>query len=428
MVYEFGAFALDARARTVTLDGRLVLLTPKAVDTLLALVEQQGRVVTRAQMLEAVWPGQFVEDGVLSVNVALLRKALEAAGLPREAIETVPRRGYRFVPDVRRVALPAPPARESVSPVARRLYLEGRHFWAKRTETALAKAAECFEAAVAEDPDYARAHAGLADTYLGIGILPPADAMPRAKAAAQRAIALDPTLGEAYASLGRVLMAFEWDWDGAGRAFGRAIGLSPQYATAHQWYANWLAATGRTNDAVVRIREAQQIDPISLSVSAGAGFLLYMARRFDEAVTEYQRVIEMDGTFAVGYREMAMVLAQLQRHQDALTAIDRALAFGPANAVTAALRAQILALAGDRRGARAQLAQLASRADDIHLLPQLFAATSVALGEWDAAWRWLRLALERRCYTLIWLKVDPWFDAVRTDARFAASLTRIGLA
>lgn len=425
-LYEFGSLCLDADARTLTDEGRLVALTPMAVDTLRVLVENSGRVVTRDHLLDTVWRGRSVEDGVLSVNIALLRNALQDAGLPRNAIETVPRRGYRFRWNVR-LAPTSASDRSSAMPAARRLYLEGRHYWSQRTDTALMKAAGCFERAAALDPDYAPAYAGLADTYLGVGALAPREAMPRAKAAALRAIALDATLGEAYASLGRVCMAFEWNWAAARNAFIKAIELSPSYITAHQWFANWLAATGRTGDAVLRIRHAQEIDPVSLHVSTGVGFLLYMSRRFGEAVVEYQRVIDMDPWFAPARRELCMALGQLGRHREALDAIAFARTLAPDSLLTAAIHAQALALAGEHAAARHELDGLMPRAGDSHLLPQFIAATLVALGREDEGLTWLRVALDVRCYTMIWLGVDPWFDIVRGDEKFRIILESVGL-
>lgn len=421
-IYQFGAFRLDAAARTLTADERLVLLTPKAVETLRVLVDRHPRVVTRDELLQTVWNGRWVEEGVISVNVALLRRALSDAGLTN-AIETVPKRGYRFLPAVTRVASAG--SRSGRAAVSRRLYLEGRYFWSRRTEAMLAKAAACFEQAAEQDPHCALAYAGLADTHLGIGILSPRDAMSRAKVSALRAIELDPAMGEAYASLGRVRMAFEWDWVGAGEAFARAIALSPEYVTGHQWLANWLAAVGRTPEALDRIRHAQSLDPVSLNVSAAVGFVSYMARRFDDAAREYRRVIDMDTTFVLAHRELSMALGQMRRHAEALTSIEAARTLAPADPLTAACHAHALALAGDHGRALDEVNHLTPQATHHHRLSQIIAAVFVALGNRDEGMRWLARAADARSYTLIWLKVDPWFDAVRHDARFVSILQRI---
>ncbi|MCA1849770.1 MAG: winged helix-turn-helix domain-containing protein, partial [Acidobacteria bacterium] len=436
--YEFGPFRLDTEERLLLREGRPVPLTPKAYEMLLALVERSGHIVGKEELLKEVWPEQFVEEGNLTQHVFALRRALGESREGPRYIETVPRRGYRFVAELRRppgggaetverrlgarafveepargeaidslAVLPlanacADPSweylsdgiteslintlsqvpelrvvprstvfrykgrdvdpqeagrelgvraalagrvcqignmlivqvdlidvanqaqlwgehyrremsdifdvqeevareifgklrvrltseqrrrlgkRQTESTEAYQAYLKGRYHWNKRTEDGLKKSTQYFQEAVEIDPAYAPAYAGLADSYAlpaiaEYGLLPPREGMPRAKAAASRALEVDETLAEAQTTLAHVRAFYDWDWPGAELEFLRAIELNPDYAFSHHWYALYLTAMGRHAEAIAEEGRAQEIDPLSLIINKNVGTILYYA-------------------------------------------------------------------------------------------------------------------------------------------------------
>ena len=500
--FEFGRFRLDPAEKVLLSDGQPISLTPKAFETLLALVENSGHVLEKDELLRLVWPNTFVEEGTLVQNIATLRKALGEGPDQRSYIETIPRRGYRFSGAVKRVeagtapeaprnrvsrrviaavaaaavlllagwmagkriwpsSVPArakimlavlpfvnlsgdpgedyfgnglteemiaqlgalQPARlgviarmsamqykdtkkdirqigrelgvdyilegsvrrdgervritaqliqvkdqthlwarnydrslrdilslqsdvagaiaqeialrltpesnarlASASPLdaqAYELYLKGRYSWNKRTEGGFLKAIDYFNQAIARDPNYAKAHAGLADAYALLGSLPNAalsrpEAMRRAKASALRAIELDDSLAEAHTSLAFVLAQYEWDWPGSGREFRRALQLNPNYATAHQWYGMWFMAHGRFDEALEEERLAHEADPLSMIIETDTCQFLAYAGRDDEAIRHAQRALELDPGFRLAHLYLAEAYDGQQNYPAAL--------------------------------------------------------------------------------------------------------------
>ena len=184
---------------------------------------------------------------------------------------------------------------------AYQLYLKGRYYWNKRTVEAFSKAITFFQEATVKDPGLALAHTGLADTYNNLGsygIVTPREAFPRAKAAAFKALELDDALAEAHVSLAFALFMFDWDWNAAGREFERALALNPGYANAHHWYAWYLLAIGRIDEALDEMSAAEKLDVLSLPINTNIGFIFYFARRFDEAIDQFRKALDMDPTFA----------------------------------------------------------------------------------------------------------------------------------
>jgi tetratricopeptide (TPR) repeat protein len=193
-----------------------------------------------------------------------------------------------------------------VNPAAYQSYLKGRYFWNKRAADGLKVALAYFNQAIEEDPDYAQAYSGLADTYALLGdwqwaVMTPAQAYPKAKAAVLKAVELDKTLGEAQNSLAFVLDGFDWDLDSGGKEFRRAIELNPGYATAHHWYAWHLAMLGRYDEAIMEMRKAESLDPLSLIINADLAELLLVARSYDESMRQSSKTIEMDPNFAMAH-------------------------------------------------------------------------------------------------------------------------------
>jgi len=210
-----------------------------------------------------------------------------------------------------------------VNPQAYESYLKGRYFWNKRTTDGLKAALAYFDQAIEEDPKYAQAYSGLADTYALLGdwqyaAMTPNEALPKAKAAAIKALELDSALGEAHNSLGFCLDAFEWDFNSAGKEFQRAIELNPGYATAHHWYAWHLSVLGRYDEAIAEMRKAQNLDPLSLIINADLAELLLIARLYDDSIQQSRKTIEMDSNFALAHNQLGLAYLQKQMHEEAI--------------------------------------------------------------------------------------------------------------
>jgi serine/threonine-protein kinase len=310
-------------------------------------------------------------------------------------------------------------------------YLQGRYQWNRRSDEGVRRAIEHFQRAIDRDSSFALAYSGLADAWAtrGIGgMIPPTAAAPVAKRAALKALALNPKLSEVYVSLGNIQQNFEWDWKGAERAYRMAIELKENNAHAHHWYANHLALRGRFGHAMDEIRLAQELDPLSLPVNVGAGAFLYYARRYGEALVECQRVFDQDSTSADLNRVMAASYIQLGREADAGRAIQRWLdhAYPGQLASRAAEGYRNARLPGMLR---VVLHALEARRSAGHYGP----ATDIAglyslLRDREHALHWLNVAYEQNDTQLNRLKVDPIFDPLRGDPRFADLLYKVGLA
>jgi len=577
-VYSFGAFQVDPAKRVLLREGEPVALTPRAFDTLLALLEHRDRIVEKDELMRLVWGDTVVEEANLTQNVFTLRKVLGEGPQEHRYIATFPRRGYQFVARVReatdparapaawaaavlprrslavlpfsslggveadqylglgmadalitrlgnirqvlvrptsairayvgRTPEPVPAGRalgvdmvlegsiqrienrvrvtvqlvsvEAGAPVwgesfherlvdlfsvqdsiAERLaaalvanvsaedrqrlrrrptadqeaylsYLRGRHHWNARTEDGLKKAVQHFEQAIARDPGYALAHAGLADCYTllgsaGYGVLPAAEALVRARGAALRALEADPDLAEAHTSLALVRFRLDWDWAGAEQEFKRAIQLNPGFASAHHFYGLFLAAMGRPAEAIARMEVAQQLDPLSSIVSTAAGRVRHFARELEGAVEQYRRTLDMDANFPEAHFNLALVHLQRGLFADAQAGLDRAMDLAGRRPIMVALLAHVQARAGDVAPARQALAELAegSRRGEI---PSLHVAyVHIGLGERDRAFERIEDGYRERAGLLVFAKVEPIFDPLRDDARFANLLLRMGL-
>ncbi|HSA60936.1 MAG TPA: winged helix-turn-helix domain-containing protein, partial [Nitrospiraceae bacterium] len=217
-----------------------------------------------------------------------------------------------------------------VSPEAYDAYLKGRYFWNKRTADGLRKAIDYFDQVIAINPNYAEAYVGLADSYAlagdwEYGVLAPKEAYPRAKAAAAKALELDNTLGEAHISLAFCLDGFDWDWESAGREFRRGIELNPGYATGHQWYAWHLTALGRNDEAIAEMKKAEDLDPLSLIISAELAEEFLVAHRYDEAIKQSRKTMVLDPFFAVAHFELGQALVQKHTYNDAIAELQKAI-------------------------------------------------------------------------------------------------------
>jgi len=302
------------------------------------------------------------------------------------------------------------------------LYLKGRFYWNKLTVDGVRKGIELFEQAIEKDPKYALAYTGLLDchTYLNSPV--------EARKAAVKALELDPTLGEAHASLGFFTFLYDWDWLKADVEFERAIDLSPNYAQGHHWYSIYLAHMGRHEEAIQEAQLAQRLDPLSLLMNQTTGLVLCVARQYDRAIDELRKVIDMDANYAAARGTLGLVYARKGMCEQALEEFEKVASLaGPHPGVTTSLKAlTAFAYAVSHRTDKAR-----ALVDEISAQPTasayLLATIYASLGEHDRALDWLDRAYADHDVQVVSLKVDPAFDSLRPSTRFQELLARLGL-
>jgi len=586
-VYKFGTFCLDRVERILLDAGENVSLTPKVFDTLVVLVQNAGRLVTKKSLLAEVWPDTFVEEANLSVNISTLRKALGEAPGEHQYIETVSKRGYRFVANVVEVegesqtvatreprptlfahkesttdlhqglnslaVLPfdngtADPnaeylsdgltesiinsisqlqnlrvvarntvfrykakevdpqkigrelgvrsvlsgrilqlsdrliiraelidvsngwqiwgdqyhrklsdilaVQEEISEVisaklkvqltreekdrlgkrytenveAYRFYLKGRYHWNKFHPSSLRRAIEHFEQAIEIDPTYALAYAGLADSYYRVSNVyaPTREAMPKAKAAAMKALEIDETVSEAHAALGLIRMFYDWDWSGAKEEFERAIEISANNAMAHQRFGLYFSLFGRFEEAMRELELAFAMDPLSPQIYWSFALSFFLGRKDEQAIVEIQKTLDLDANYQPALYLLGRVYLEVGQLTEAIAAFKGVLALNDAPMFVAAL-GHAYARAGKRREAQKVLNDLQGQSKQRYVSAYSIALIHLALGDKNQAFSCLEQAFENRCEMMTWLKVDPAFDSIRADLRFSNLLRRVGL-
>jgi DNA-binding winged helix-turn-helix (wHTH) protein/Flp pilus assembly protein TadD len=572
-LYEFGPFQIDPEERELLREGKPVHLAIKAFDTLLILIRNSGHLIEKSELMRAVWADSFVEEGNLTVAISMIRKALADYGDEHRYIQTVAKRGYRFVHDVRKVVkpepiLPAPfvkiralavlpfrpmnsdsdheylslgladaiitklartgqiivrptsavlkyttspvdllavareqgvdavlsgcietfPDRVRVTvqlvhegdesllwadtfeekrqriftledeiakriaqwmsiglagereirlarpntenPKAYQLYLEGRYFWNKRTEEGLRRSIDYYRKATAEDPQYALAYAGLADSYVlldSYGVEPAFQAFPVAKAAALKALQLDNSLAEPHASLGMVYFYYEWNWPAAEHEFQRAVALNPNYVLAHSWYALNLGAMGRYKEALGQVRRAQELDSLSLEINTVVGRIHYFGRQYDRSIDAYRKVIDLDAHYARAHTRLGMTYAAGGALDDAIHEFEESQRLSPFDPYLPGLLGYAQAVSGSTRKARKLLEQLTEHPPGRYVPASSVALIWIGLGKPDQALEWLAKAHQSRSTDMVYARTEPLLDPVRSDPRFTALLRQMGL-
>jgi eukaryotic-like serine/threonine-protein kinase len=324
-------------------------------------------------------------------------------------------------------------------------YLQGRYYWSRRSAGGLQLAVQHFQQAIQQDPNFALAYTGLADSYAfstligGPEAVPPVQAMPQAKAAAARALQLNPSLAEAHTSMGHALQNFDWDWRGAEREFREAIKLNLNYANAHHWYAFLLMQTGRRDEAIKEALQAEQLAPFEPPIIAGVCRQYYLARLFDLAVQECRKTIDIDPSYVPGRIELGMAYEAKGMYREALAEYMHArqsiqilasLLGNPSAGTSPSVEALIghaYAMSGDTARAQEQLNNLVSMARQRYVAPSYMAIICAALGRKDDAFNWLNQSYAMRSEHLLYLKVEPAVDPLRSDPRFATLVHRVGL-
>lgn len=568
-IFHFGAFSLDASERVLLRDGRLVPLPAKVLTTLLVLVRNKGHVVEKGVLMNEVWPDEYVEEGNLAQHIFMLRKTLGESVGRLKYIETVHRRGYRFVAKIIEPEEPAHDklvdsiavlpflnasnapnmeylsdgitesimnslsnlpqlkvmarstvfryrgagidpreaghslgvravimgivqqvgeqlvisaelidvedgsriwgeqyhknssdifslqdelAREISEKLRLRLsgeqkerltkrftenreayefYLKGRYAWTRRAIEDLTKGVVYFRQAIAKDPSYSLAHAGIADCLVLLSLFGaenPREIMPQAKAAAINAIQLDETLGEAYASLGQIKLIYDWDWSAAEADFQHAVSLSPTYPTAHQWHGEYLATMGLFDQGLEELKKARDLDPLSLIINTNVGLNLYFARRYDSAIEQLQVALDLEPNFFRAHLHLGMCYERKGMYQEAIAELEKARSISENSWTLAGL--------GHCHASFGAIAEAEKLLDQLFELSrrQFVSCATIAVvyagfeDRADQALEWLEKAYEERSGLLIWLKVWPIFDHLRSDARFVRLLRRIGFA
>jgi len=313
----------------------------------------------------------------------------------------------------------------AVAPEAYENYLKGLYYWNKRSDENLTRAIGYFERATQLDPNYALAYAGLSDCYAIIsaeifGTMPASEAAPKARAAAVRALELDPTLAEAQTSLATEKFNYEWDWSGAAQGFERAIGLNPSYATAYQRYSLYLIAIGRAQDSFAQIQKARELDPLSLSINFSLGWRLYMARQYDAAITQLKDTLEMDPSYELPHLVAGQAYEQKGNYALAIPELRKAVELSRGTPLMVSALAHAYARSGNRAEAEKLLAQLQAKSMNQYVSPYYFAIVCVGLGRTEEALDWLEKAFGDRSNGLVFLKVEPELDDLRSNSRFIA--------
>jgi len=637
-LYEFGPFQLDPPERLLLCDGQSVPMPPKAFDLLVFLVERRGHLIEKEELLRTVWSGSFVEEGNLSVTISVLRKALNDDRGHHKYIETVSKRGYRFVAEVRQVGEPEPesvqtqpaeprlageetlaaeqvasvgtgpvkvaprslrrwgilaaaagliavlivaklvPRREAAAspaqgqaaiqslavlpfqtlgakngdeylglgmadalitrlgntgkiivrptssiqkyanqdlspqaagqeqgvdavldgriqrqddrvrltvqlirvrdgeqlwgetfdkeftnifaledalservaqsirlqltgeetrrftkrstekPDAYEAYVKGRYFWNKRTDKGMKKGLEYFRQAITLDPTFTEAYVGVADSYATLGlyaVIPPKEAFPAAKEAAKRALEMDDGLAEAHASMGFINFYYDWNGTDAGNEFRRALADNPNYAMAHSWYGESLAAMSRYPEAVAEAQRALQDDPLSLIIGSNAGWTLSLAGKTDQAIEILKKAIEIDPSFPRTHFRLGRAYEQKKLYDLAISELEQAVSLSGGDACYKGSLGHVYAASGKPDQARRLLQDLEGRTGQAYVPSYAIALVYAGLGENDHAITWLEKAYEDRSTSMVFLRSDPELSSLRSDQRFQELSRRI---
>jgi len=317
----------------------------------------------------------------------------------------------------------------TVDPEAYEAYLKGRYYWNKRTADGMSKATLYFEQAINKDPANGAAYSGLADCNSGLawhGFMSPAEVLPRAYAAAQKAVEIDPQSAEAHASLALVFH-HKWDWAAAEVEFKRALQLNPQYANAHHWYGDYLSIKGRHEEALLEARRALELDPTNRMIGTWVGLRYYLAGRYDSAIEQGRDTVELDSSFAAAHLILGESYVQQRRYKEGLDELKKAASLSGDSPVYLAQVAVGRALAGEKKEALRIVRELQDISTKRYVSPYGIAQIYAALNDKKDTYKWLETAYRDRAVWMSYLAVDPLFDSIRSEARFRDLLRRVGL-
>lgn len=381
-----------------------------------------GRMVQRSEELlisvELVDP----RDSSVVWSTRLRRKMAEILALEEEIAQGIAENLRSKLCDSKK--------RPTENPEAFQLCLKGRYHWNKRTEDSLRKSLECFNLAVEKDPSCALAYAGVADTYgmlVWNMMVSPRDGLPKAKAAASKALDIDGELAEAHSSLAFVKLFYEWDWQGAEREFQRAIELNPNYAMTWQWYAMELAALGRHEEALRETDRALQLDPLSMSINTTTGLLFYLVREYELAQEQIRKTLDLDASFFPAHFVRGCIQQQLDHREEAVKELQEAAELSHRLPLFLGALGHGYAIFGDNEKAGEILQELLAMRQNKYGSSFCIAEIYLGLGEVDRALDWLEKACDERATWMIFLKVHPIFERLHAQPRFIEILRRMGL-
>jgi serine/threonine-protein kinase len=398
---------LQAAARELDVETLLVgsmLRDGERLRLSLELVAAPDGSVRWAQKFDEPWTDVFAVEDAIATHVADVL-TVRLTGAEREHVTR----------------------RDTWNAAAYQEYLLGRHYWTQFTTPQLKRALEHFQRAVELDPRYAPAHGGVADSYTSFAtyrVLQPNEAYPRARAAAERAVELNPELSEPYSALGLVSLYYDWDWPASERHFIRAIRLDPDNAEARNRYALALAWFERPDEALREIVRARQVDPLSVRININVGWVLYFARRYDAAIKELVGALALDPNFFQTHQTLGWAYVQTNAFDKAIAEFKKALDLGAGSQVEADL-AHVYAVSGHADEAKALLYQIIDNAGRRYVSSFDIAVVYAGLGDRDQAFAWLDKAYHERTRPILSLKVHPRLDPLRSDPRFAALVRRV---
>jgi DNA-binding winged helix-turn-helix (wHTH) protein/tetratricopeptide (TPR) repeat protein len=425
--FTFGDFQLDCRIPELKKRGRTVRVPQQPVQILSLLIAAAGEVVTREDLRDAVWAHDTHVDFDRGINKAInrLRQVLGDRSERPRFIETVPRRGYRFIAAVTQVSAPV----RVISAEVRETLLKARHFGGKRTVAALARSVDYFRETIERDPDYADAWGGLAETYVMLGIFglkPSHEAFPAARSAAKRALALDGSSAQAHTLLADVRKFFEWDWEGAERAYRRALDIDPRATRTHQEYAQLLAMLARHAEAWTEIEAARQCDPVSPIIHAFFSYILLEARQYDRAVVAGLKAVEFEPTAPPAHFSLGRAYAKVGELQLAIESLTEAVRIAGSVPRFESCLGYAYARAGQRTEAEAILDRFSRGPAASVISPVASAMIWLGLGDTDAALAGLERAYAAREPGTV-IAGDPFFSELAPDPRHRELMARLRL-
>jgi tetratricopeptide (TPR) repeat protein len=309
------------------------------------------------------------------------------------------------------------------NPEAYVAYLRGRQLWNTRTEAGIRQAIGLFQKALDEDDTYARAYAGLADCYSTLALLeftPPNEAYPEAKEAVGKALSLDPMLAEAHTSLGLIRFQYDWDWKGAEEEFIEALRINPSYAPAHHFFADYLKAMGRFDEALVEIGKAQELDPLNLAINTGVGHVLYLSKQYDRSIEQYKKAVDLDPNFALTHIWFGRPYLEKGMYPEAISELETAVRLSGEGTLALAMLGHGLASGGRKEDATRILDQLMERSKIRYVPSYWLAVVYNGFKDREQVLKWLRRAYEERSSWLVWCNVEPRFDWIRNDPGFTS--------
>jgi TolB-like protein/DNA-binding winged helix-turn-helix (wHTH) protein/Flp pilus assembly protein TadD len=397
--------------------------------------------IARTLQVDAIVEGSVIRDGSrIRVHAQLIRAATDehfwseaydrelrdVLSLQSDVAQSIARKVEVTITGEEHARLSAA---RTVDPEAYEAYLKGRYYWNKRTADSAAKAALYFEQAISKDPGYGAAYSGLADCNSGLawhGFMSPAEVLPKAYAAAQKAVEIDPQSAEAHASLALVL-DHKWDWPGAEVEFKRALELNPQYANAHHWYGDYLSIQGRHDEALVEAKRALELDPLSLMIGTWVGLRYYFARRYDGAIEQSQNTVDLDPNFAAAHLVLGESYVQQGKRKKGLDQLQKAADLSGDSPLYMAQVGVSLGLAGEKKEALRVIRELQDISGKRYVSPYGVAQIYATLNDKEQTYKWLETAYRDRAVWMSYLAVDPVFDSIRSEDRFRDLLQRVGL-